>query len=111
VAGKEIVQLYLSAPTNQLNKPESELKAFGKTKLLRLNESQTLIFNISTADLASFSPAKSSWIADAGRYTIKIGSSSLDIKNKAFFTLQKLQQLSKTAKILLPQKAIKELSK
>jgi beta-glucosidase len=51
------------------------------------------------------------WIADAGRYTIKIGSSSLDIKNKVFFTLQKLQQLSKTAKILLPQKAIKELSK
>jgi beta-glucosidase len=111
VAGKEIVQLYLSAPTNQLNKPESELKDFGKTKLLRPNESQTLTFNISTAELASFNPAKSAWIADAGRYTIKIGSSSLDIKNKAFFTLQKSQVLSKTAKILLPQKAIKELSK
>jgi beta-glucosidase len=111
VAGKEIVQLYLSAPTNQLNKPESELKAFGKTKLMQPNESQTLTFNISTADLASFNPTKSAWIADAGRYTIKIGSSSLDIKNKAFFTLPKSQELSKTAKILLPQKRIKELSK
>lgn len=111
VAGKEIVQLYLSAPTNQLNKPKSELKAFGKTKLLQPNESQTLTFYISTADLASFNPAKSAWIADAGRYTIKIGGSSLDIKNKAFFTLQKSQQLSKTPKILLPQKGIKELSK
>jgi beta-glucosidase len=111
VAGKEIVQLYLSAPTNQLNKPESELKAFGKTKVLQPNKSQTLIFYISTADLASFNSAKSAWIADAGRYTIKIGSSSLNIKNKAFFTLQKSLQLSKTSKILLPQKGIKELNK
>lgn len=111
VAGKEIVQLYLSAPTNQLNKPESELKAFGKTKLLQPNKSQVLSFYISTSDLASFNPAKSAWIADAGRYTIKIGSSSLNIKNKAFFTLQKSQQLSKTSKILLPQKGIKELNK
>jgi beta-glucosidase len=109
VAGKEIVQLYLAAPTNQLNKPESELKAFGKTKILQPNESQTLTFNLSATDLASFNPLLSAWVADAGTYTIKIGNSSLDIKEKATFTLPKSQDLGKLPKILLPQKQIKEL--
>jgi len=109
VAGKEIVQLYLSAPSGQLNKPESELKAFGKTKLLQPNESQTLTFSLAITDLASFNPALSAWVADAGMYTVKIGASALDIKEKATFTLEKAQELSKTPKILLPQKQMKEV--
>jgi beta-glucosidase len=109
VAGKEVVQLYLSAPTQLLNKPESELKAFGKTKWLQPNESQMLTFNLTAADLASFNPALSAWIADAGTYTVKIGNSVLDIKDKATFTLAKSQELAKTHRILLPQKQIKEL--
>jgi beta-glucosidase len=109
VAGKEVVQLYLAAPISTLNKPESELKAFGKTKLLQPNESQTLTFTLSAADLASFNSALSAWVADAGTYTVKIGNSVLDIKDKVVFTLAKSQELGKTAKILLPQKQIKEL--
>ena len=111
VAGKEVVQLYLSAPKSQLNKPESELKAFGKTKLLQPNESQTLTFNITPNDLASFNATKSAWIADAGKYVVKIGSSSFDIRATSTFTLSKSQELSKMAKILQPQEQIKELMK
>jgi beta-glucosidase len=109
VAGKTVVQLYLAAPTSSLNKPESELKAFGKTKLLQPNESQTLTWNLSTADLASFNSGLSAWVADAGTYTVKIGNSALDIQAKATFTLAQSQELGKTPKILLPQKQIKEL--
>jgi beta-glucosidase len=109
VAGKEVVQLYLAAPTSQLNKPESELKAFGKTKLLQPNETQTMTFTISAADLASFNPELSGWVADAGSYTVKIGSSALDTKAKATFSLPETKVLSKMPKILLPQKPISEL--
>jgi beta-glucosidase len=100
----------LAAPASQLNKPESELKAFGKTKLLQPNESQTLTFALSAADLASFNPDVSAWVADAGIYTVKMGSSALDIKGKARFTLSETKVLDKTPKILLPQKPIPELS-
>ncbi len=107
--GKEVIQLYLSAPSGQLNKPESELKAFGKTKLLKPNESQTLTFSLKITDLASFNPALSAWSVDAGIYKVKIGASALDIKNTATFSVDKSKELGKTPKILLPQRQIKEI--
>jgi beta-glucosidase len=111
VAGKEVVQLYLAAPTSQLEKPESELKAFGKTRLLQPNQSQTLTFTLSANDLASFDPKMSAWVADAGTYTIKMGRSALDIEGKATFTLPETKVLGKTPRILLPKVQITELTR
>ncbi|UAB84449.1 glycoside hydrolase family 3 C-terminal domain-containing protein [Zunongwangia sp. SCSIO 43204] len=85
VAGKEIVQLYVSAPANLVDKPSQELKAFGKTKTLKPGKSEILKFTLSPKDLASFVDAQSAWIAEKGTYTLKIGASSLDIKLKDEF--------------------------
>lgn len=89
VAGKDVVQLYLSAPVKKLDKPSEELKGFGKTKLLAPGESETLTFTLDARSLASFNPDLSAWMADAGKYTVKIGSSSMDIKQSATFTLDR----------------------
>lgn len=89
VAGKEIVQLYLSAPSEKLKKPSEELKGFAKTKLLQAGESQTISFTLTPAELASFDSSLSSWIAEAGKYSIRIGASSLDIKQTKEFNLKK----------------------
>jgi beta-glucosidase len=88
-AGKEVVQLYLSAPSIKLKKPSEELKGFAKTNLLQAGESQTISFQLTPTELASYDPAISSWIAEAGKYTIRIGASSLDIKQIKDFSLKK----------------------
>lgn len=82
-AGKEVVQLYVSAPNNkEMNKPVKELKAFAKTKELKPGESELVTMTVAAADLASFDIATSSWVVDAGKYEFLIGASSRDIRAK-----------------------------
>ena len=111
VAGKEVVQLYLTAPSGKLDKPSEELKAFAKTDLLQPGKSETITLILTAADLASFNTDATSWIADAGSYTIKIGTSSADIKQTANFTLAKSIVTEKCNKVLVPQISITELKK
>ena len=79
-AGKEVVQLYVSAPKGNLDKPAKELKAFGKTAELQPGDSQVITFVVNNEDLASFDEAQSAWVVDAGTYNFHIGASSRDIK-------------------------------
>jgi beta-glucosidase len=111
VPGKEVVQLYLSAPLKSLDKPAEELKGFSKTVLLKPGVSQTITFTLTASDLASFSTKQSAWIADAGNYSLKVGASSDDIKFTKSFSLSKDVVVEKVNKALVPQIAVMELKK
>ena len=79
--GKEVVELYISAPDNKAaNKPAKELKAFAKTKLLKPGESETLTLSITAPELASYDEAASAWVVAEGEYQFLVGASSQDIK-------------------------------
>jgi len=111
VAGKEITQLYISAPAKTLNKPVIELKAFVKTRLLNPGESQQLSFTINADDLASYNTATASWIVDAGNYVVKVGASSANIKKTASFTVAKDFVAQKLQHVLIPKAPVNELKK
>ena len=107
--GKEVVELYISAPSKILDKPALELKGFVKTKLLKPGESQSITFPISLWDLASFNSGISSWVAENGTYTLKIGASSKDIRQEATFTLRNDIFVKKVSPALQPSVKLNEL--
>jgi len=109
VAGKEVVELYLSAPAKKLDKPSEELKGFAKTRLLQPGESQTLTFELDKRSLASFDPSASAWIADAGSYSVKIGASSKDIRQTGTFELARDLTVKKESRSLIPNRGIDEI--
>ena len=91
VAGKEVVELYVSAPAGGLEKPACELKAFAKTRELKPGESQTLTMPVDNYAIASFNEASSAWEAPAGTYTLRFGASVEDIRATASYALKKAQ--------------------
>ena len=104
VSGKEVAQVYVTAPKGTIEKPAQELKAFAKTRELKPGESQVLTMQIPVRDLASFDEAGSQWLAEAGNYVFRIGSSSRDIKCTA--TAKVGQYTEKVSNALAPQQKL-----
>ena len=100
--GKEVVQVYVSAPDNKAaNKPAKELKAYAKTRLLKPGESQTLTLQVKTADLASYDESASAWVVAEGAYQFLVGVSSQDIK--ATLSADVKAQTQKANDVMKPQ--------
>ena len=104
VSGKEVAQVYVSAPKGALQKPVHELKAFAKTRELQPGESQTLTMQIQKRNLASFDEAHSQWLAEAGQYTFHIGSSSRDIQATAVAKLTEYTE--KVNNVMAPRQTL-----
>jgi len=78
-AGKEVLQLYVSAPQGLLGKPAKSLAAFEKTRQLLPGETQRLVLSCPVSALASYDDlgkvCKSAYILEAGNYLFHLGNS------------------------------------
>ena len=100
--GKEVVQLYVSAPDNKAaNKPAKELKSFAKTKLLKPGESETVAMSFVEGELASFDEAASAWVVAEGEYQFLVAASSQDIKATLSVPVKSFQ--TKVHDVMKPQ--------
>ena len=75
-SGKEVAQLYVSAPNGKLHKEYQSLAAFGKTELLAPGTSQTLELTFDLKDLASYREADNAYVLEAGEYILRLGHHS-----------------------------------
>ena len=88
MAGKEVVQLYYSAPQGLLKKPAKELGAFKKTRLLQPGESHTMVLTVTKEAMASYDDlgkvAKSAYVLEKGAYVFYIGTSVRNNEKTAY---------------------------
>ena len=75
-AGKEIMQVYYSAPAGKLDKPYQELAGYAKTKELQPQEEQDISVTFPIVSMASYDTERAAWVLEAGTYYVRIGNCS-----------------------------------
>ena len=78
--GRQVAQVYASAPAGRLEKPWQELAGYAKTRDLAPGESETLTIRFAPAAMASYDPERAAWILEKGTYYIRVGTHSRNTK-------------------------------
>ena len=95
IAGREVVQCYLTLPCGVLGNPAKVLATFAKTGLLKPGQSEMLKLRVDLADFASYDDAgatgnKSCRVLQAGVYGVEVGANVRDTERVLEFTLDAL---------------------
>lgn len=85
--GKEIVELYVSAPISPVFRPKQELRAFKKV-FIHQGETVKVTMTLDKRAFAYYNTNISDWHVESGNYSIRVGASSSDIRLKASVTVQ-----------------------
>lgn len=108
-AGKEVVQLYVSAPNGKLHKEYQSLAAFAKTGVLAPGASDTLELTFDLKSLASYREADASYVLEAGSYILRLGNSSRNTMVIGVLEVKDEIVVSRHDHICPPAKPIEEL--
>jgi beta-glucosidase len=107
-AGYEVAQLYVQPVNPTVDRPEKELKGFTKV-YLKPGESKTVSIPLDSRSLAYYVESTDSWNVDAGKYKIRVGTSSADLALSQTLTALYPEQLTTRDSNPLPaplQKAV-----
>lgn len=108
-SGKEVVQVYYSAPDGIMEKPTQELAGFAKTKLLAPGEKDVVTITFATTDMASFDAYDAAWVMEEGEYTIRVGNSSRNTEAVAVIDLDEQVTTLQLKRLMRDTIAVREL--
>ena len=105
--GKDVAQVYYSAPSGKLGKPARELITFKKTKMLAPGESETLEFSVDINDFASYDDSGKSgfeyaYVLEAGEYSIYVGENVRAAKKVYSFNIEETKCVMQCTEALAP---------
>ena len=89
VAGRQVVQVYLSKPAVKLDEPKQELCSFAKTRELAPGEAQTLTCSFALPEMAAYDAGTAAYLLEAGDYLVCVGVSSAETAPAAVLHLDK----------------------
>ena len=107
--GKEVVQLYVSAPNGKLCKEYQSLAAFAKTDVLQPGTSQTVELSFDLRSLASYREEDAAYILESGEYILRLGNSSRNTMVIGALTVPEELLVSRHRNICPVQKQVEEL--
>lgn len=76
--GKEVVQVYVSAPNGGKDRPSKELKAFAKTNYLQPGDTEKVTIILPKSELAQYDSTSNQWKIPEGIFRIFVNSSATD---------------------------------
>ena len=109
-AGKEVVQLYVSAPNGKLCKEFQSLAAFAKTEILQPSASETVELAFDLKSLASYREDDASYVLESGEYILRLGNSSKNTMVIGALTLKEEIIVSRNRNICPVEKQFEELN-
>ncbi|MGM9550258.1 MAG: glycoside hydrolase family 3 N-terminal domain-containing protein [Faecousia sp.] len=107
--GKEVAQLYVSAPNGEMRKEYQSLAAFGKTKALAPGARQVLELSFDVKSIASFREEDSCYVLEAGDYILRLGNSSRNTIPVGVLTVEQEIIVSRHCPVCPLQSPIEEL--
>ena len=108
--GREVLQAYLSSPAGKIEKAPKSLAGFAKTAALAPGESEIVTLSWDLRDMSSFDEARASYVLEAGRYLVHLGTSSADTAVVAALELDEECVVRKVKNCLAGKAAEKDVS-
>lgn len=108
-AGKEVIQLYVSAPDGSLHKEYQSLAAFAKTRELQPGERQEMELRFDMRSLASYREYDACYVLEAGEYVLRLGNSSRNTMVVGMVLLEETVIVSRHQNTCQPAEPIPEL--
>ena len=108
-AGREVVQVYVSAPVGRLPKPYQELKGYAKTGLIAPGDAAEVSISFATETLSSYDEEKAAWVMEPGDYLIRVGNHSRATSVAAVIHLDGEAVTRQVSNQLVPEKPLERI--